>query len=402
LRGRRSGTARFDPPRPEPAWVSSDCVRLHAASAIAGGAEVAAYCVRLAPGATPIGPTLAELIRLDAATGQVLARAPLPTVGYAEEHAVLDLGATIAVRAADHVLAIDGAGRARFDLVMPQSFGLAATERGILVAQSGAGLVEIDGSTGAVLRRIDDPSLIGAPDPFTSSLGLLTVRDGVAYVEARGRIIAIALADGSTRWIAGGTDLELDDRAVYACRGSRFVELDRATGSTRSSYSTGGCAIVGVAGSTVLVRYEAMPSFPRHEDLAWAGLVAFERRPGPAPACERATVRGVVRVNGVVAPGITVRAGNAWAVESSGVVHGWGMPMAATDEPPLAQARTDREGRYALTICDRGHVPIVVDPEQARSFAGEEDASEFATYVHLSGVRDYTADFAIRAHGPTM
>jgi hypothetical protein len=112
-------------------------------------------------------------------------------------------------------------------------------------------------------------------------------------------------------------------------------------------------------------------------------------------------VRGEVRINGRVAPEIDVRAGNAWAAESNGVVHMSGGPMTPTDEPAAASARTDSAGRYSLTICERGHVPVVVDPEQARHFARETEVDDISGYVHLDGRRAYTIDFAISAHGPT-
>jgi hypothetical protein len=55
-----------------------------------------------------------------------------------------------------------------------------------------------------------------------------------------------------------------------------------------------------------------------------------------------------------------------------------------------------------LEVCERGHVPVIVDPEEARTRAGEAEVDDVAAYVHLDGRGRYTLDFAVTAHGPTL
>ncbi len=396
-RDRRARLARFDPPREPPRWISGACTRLYAA-ALAGD-EIVAFCGSGTAPPAPFPP--GALVFLDAATGRERARVSLPATSPFDEHAVIAAHGVIAVRAGEHVLIAEATPRILVDRVRPGTFALAATEHGLAIVENGAGLIEFDAATGADLRTIG-LSLRGTPDPFTTRLGRLVIAEGTAYVEAGGEIRALSLADGRERWRAEGGGIVIDRERVYACRGNHFVVLDARSGAERFAYSTGTCAVVGVAGSRVLVRFEALPARSTRADLVWAGVLAFERRAAAPPPCERATLRGVVRVNGAIAPGLTVRAGNAWFAESNGVVHLWGGPMTPTREPAAASAQTDNLGRYTLTFCERGHVPIVVDAAQARRMAGEQEAGDFSAYVHLDGSGTYTVDFAVSAHGPTL
>ncbi|MBI5489484.1 MAG: hypothetical protein HY905_19280 [Deltaproteobacteria bacterium] len=206
-------------------------------------------------------------------------------------------------------------------------------------------------------------------------------------------------AGGETAAFGAVPDVDV----VYACSGVRALALDRTTGDERWNWSVGGCEILGIAGETLLVRFSSAGPSVTSADLVWEGVLGFRRGASAVP-CEEAEVRDVVRVNGIAAPGLHVRAGEAWSASSDGTVTGWGtrVPPMPDGRSPSDVAVTDDEGGYLLHFCDRGHVPVVVDAEESARFAGETHADGGMTYIHLDGSGIYPLDFEISAHGPEL
>lgn len=395
-RGREPVVARFDRDALAPRWVVPSCPRLYA---VAGADDrIFALCDT-------------GLVRIDASSGAVLGTAPVTASAWHDEHAVVAIAHGAALRAGTTVLAFDTDGTERFRRALEGSFGLARSDEGLVVASVTEGLVVLSERTGETVRTIALGELGASPDLFTMRLGRVVVDGDLAIVEAGGRLRAVSLGQTTPAWSAVGAGAVLDAGAVHACAGGRLVALDRQTGRVLFSWSAGECTVLGVSNGTVIAWFGAAGPTVTADEAVHQGLVAFRPSDREVP-CEAMTVRGVVRVNGALAPGVRVRAGAPWAIHADGTVSGWGArtpplpPASGSAVTPasgsVVTTTTDASGAYTLALCDLGHVPIVVDPDDAERVAGETHARGIAAFVHLDGRGSYTLDLDVHVSGPEL
>ncbi len=395
--GRERVLARFDRDARAPRWTNEECARPFAAARLGDG--VAVLCQD-------------DLLVLDGASGATRERLPLATTSYLDVHALIEVDGGLVARSGSSLVGIADDGHERFRLPSEDTFGLVASDAGFLVASLAMGLVERDASTGEARRTIalvDTP----APDPsghglraFASPLGAPVGRvlsDGeLVLVESGGLVRAVSLAAGARVWAAPVADAALAPDAVLACAGPRVLALDRATGVERWSWSVGGCDLLAASGTQLLVRHFAAGGEVTGADRALIGVVAFERGSRPVP-CEAVDLRGTVTLAGAPGAGLHVYVGQDWSRTGSGAVASWGSRAieSAGTHGPMGTAITDASGHYAVQVCDRGHVPVVVDHADVERASGQPEVEGWASFVHLDGRRVYTLDFALTAHGPT-
>lgn len=385
--GRDHVLGRFEPDATAFAWTSSACRRAWAAAPL--GAHVAVLCTN-------------GLVVLDAASGGTIRTLEVPASEVGDEHALVAASGGLVLREADVLVGVSDEGSERFRIEAPGTFGLAGLGASFFVVSLAEGLVERSASTGERVRSVAIPGLEAGPDAMTMRLGRVVVDDDLALVEAGGRIAALSLADGSVLWSIAGSSATIGPDAVFACRGVRALALERTTGVERWSWSVGGCEVLGVTAHGVLVRHDSAGGSVTQAELVYQGVTDFEPSTREVP-CETVTLRGTVRVNGAVAAGVHVRAGVAWSTTSGGAVAGWGSRTLPDPRSGTASAtsETDAGGTFELRLCDRGHVPVVVDHADLERLSGQPEVDGTFTYVHLDGGGSYALDFEVSAHGPT-
>lgn len=372
---------RIDEGAASPRWSSGACTRFFAATRF--GNNVYLNCEN-------------GVVVLSAETGAIVRTIPVGETTYMDEHRIVSTSDGVVARVGDKIIAIGSDGRVRFHVALTQSFGLAVSGDAIVVAQNGNGLIFLSLQDGRETRRIAIPNLSARPDPFSSRLGSVIADGDMLWLAAEGTLRAFDATTGNMSWSAPVGNAHIVGDTVYACSGPRVLALRRSTGDRFWSFSVGECEIVDAWSDKLLVRFSATPPQATSEDLEHAGLMLFRRTPH-APACETATVHGVVRLDGAPVAGVRVSIGAAQSTNADGTVSFWASraPQSSSDAADSHVATTDANGRYSLTFCDRGNVPAIVDHADLAHHSSLPEFRNEAGYVFLNDRHDYTRDFNV-------
>lgn len=379
---------RIDEGAASPRWSSGACTRFFAAARF--GDSVYLNCEN-------------GIVVLSAETGATARTIPVGETTYMDEHRIVSTSVGVVARVGDRIFAIGSDGGVRFEVNIAQSFGLAISGNDIVVAQNRNGLIFLAAQNGQETRRIAIPDLSATRDPFSSRLGSVIADGNMVWLAAEGKLRAFDATAGSASWSAPVGDAHVAGDTVYACSGPRVVALRRDTGDRFWSFSVGECEIVDAWVDELLVRFSATPPQATSDDLDHAGVMRF-RRTRHAPACERATVHGVVRLDGAPVANVRVRIGAAQSTNADGTVSFWASraPQSASDAADSHVATTDANGRYSLTLCDRGNIPAIVDHTDLAHHSSLPEFRDEAGYLFLNDSHDYTRDFNVNAQSREM
>lgn len=323
--------------------------------------------------------TGAWVLVLDAATGAVRARADVPDPGAGPRRIHVANGLPIVSSWDEQVYGHDADGHELFRRPIDEMFDLASHGDTVIVAVHGDGLVELDRTTGAELRRWSPPEMPSAHD--SSHFAHLHVVGDDAYVVSAGHLLGVDLADGrvvidAPTTFTLGADVAVDDHFVYACSSTHALAIDRETGATAWRWSPGSCAARGVAGGR--------PVFELHRlvrGTVETRLVALTRHEHAAPV-EHARIEGTVRLLGRPRAGIEVHLQPDPALET-----------AAAE----ARAVTDSAGRFVLEVATRGSVVVVADRALLAGMMGTDALPDGAeAVVDLDGRCTYPLVLDIR------